>query len=357
MLSPKNRMVVASAGARKTTSLVEDALALANSKVLITTYTTEGLAQINSYLIKINGCVPPNVSVSSWFSFLLRDGVRPYQNFLTAGGRIANISFVELGEHMKFTKKSDASRYYLTAQNDIHNEKVSEFVCECDERSGGRVIKRLEKIYRHILIDEFQDLAGYDLDFIEKLFRSSIAITTVGDPRQATFSTNNSQKNKKFRKSNIYEWIEKPSISKLIRVEHRNECYRGNQAICDFADRLFPEFPRTTSKNLSPTGHDGIFFITRDQVNEYFAKYKPMVLRYSKKSDTMGFPALNVGVSKGSTHERVLIFTTGPWEEYLKSYDLAKVGDRIKLYIAITRARHSVAFVTKVDLHSARGGV
>jgi len=42
------------------------------------------------------------------------------------------------------------------------------------------------------MIDEFQDLSGYDLDLLDVLFNSSsIKITLVEDPRQTTFSANN----------------------------------------------------------------------------------------------------------------------------------------------------------------------
>src|SRR5271163_1452804 len=216
MLSQKNKFILASAGSRKTTLLIEKALSLAGSKVLITTYTNENLAQIRSYLVRKNGCVPPNVLVISWFSFLLREGVRPYQNHLISKGRIGSIIYDEMPATMKFSKKQDSNGYFLTASNNIHRDRVSDFVCQCNERSCGRVIKRLERIYDHILIDEFQDFAGYDLEVAEQLFRSSIAVMAVADPRQATYETNDSPKNKQYRGVKIIDWIRKSENSGLI---------------------------------------------------------------------------------------------------------------------------------------------
>jgi hypothetical protein len=80
MQSHKNNVIVASAGGRKTTFIVESALGQKEKRVLITTYTRENLDQINSYITARYGCVPPNIEVLSWFTFLLRDGARPYQN-------------------------------------------------------------------------------------------------------------------------------------------------------------------------------------------------------------------------------------------------------------------------------------
>jgi len=343
MPSHSNRVIVASAGSRKTTIIVEQALAIRDKKVLITTYTNENVEQINSYLIKQNGCIPPNVTVVSWFRFLLQDGVRPYQNHMTDKGRIENINFI--ARPNRFTKKVDVSKYYLTEGNNIYSDRVTDFICQCDQNSKGLVIKRLEKIYAHIFIDEVQDLAGFDLEFLERLLSSSISIVTVGDPRQATFSTNNSSKNKQFKRSHILEWIKAKEALKLFVVEERADCYRSNQAICDYADALFPTLPKTISKNCEVTEHDGVVCIKASEVLAYFDKYKPVVLRYSKVTDTMNLPAHNIGTTKGRTYDRVLIFPTEPMKKYLKTKDISKAGDLAKLYVAVTRAKYSVAFV------------
>jgi DNA helicase-2/ATP-dependent DNA helicase PcrA len=54
---------------------------------------------------------------------------------------------------------------------------------------------------------------------------------------------------------------------------------------------------------------------------------------------------MNIGLAKGRTYDRVLIFPTKPMKEYLKTQEVAKAGDIAKLYVAVTRARFSVAFV------------
>jgi DNA helicase II / ATP-dependent DNA helicase PcrA len=345
MQSPRNLVVVASAGSRKSTSIVERALSLADSSILITTYTNENIAQLKSYFVQKNGCVPPNVSIIPWFSFLLREGVRPYQTDLTSRLRVRSILFDDLPSVAKYASKQNANTYYLDANNNIYSDRVSEFICQCDELTGGRVINRLKRIYDYILIDEFQDFCGYDLDLVEKLLRSTISLTIVADPRQATFHTNNSLKNLKFKKSGLLGWIKNQQSSGLVDLEEWRECHRSNQEICGFADALYPEFPKTISRNTEMTGHDGIFLLRRDEVDQYSRAYKPIVLRYSKATNTLRLPAVNIGLSKGRTFDRVLIFPTAKWAAYLKDKNLSKVGDRARLYVAVTRARFSVAFV------------
>lgn len=59
-----------------------------------------------------------------------------------------------------------------------------------------------------------------------------------------------------------------------------------------------------------------------------------------------GTDALNFGLSKGLQFDRVLIVPTGPMKKYLKTGVLSHVEKaRDKLHVAITRARHSAAFV------------
>jgi hypothetical protein len=279
----------------------------------------------------------------SWFSFLLQDGARPYQNSLTNAARIKSIDFVSIPNN--YTPKSKTDAYYLVGGDRIYADKVSDFVCECDSRSNGAVIKRLEKMYDYVFVDELQDFAGYDLDLVEKFFRSSVSVIAVGDPRQATFSTNKGQKNKQFKRSHIHDWIKKMEARRLcVRVE-KTDCHRGNQHICDFADALYPSLPKTRSLNIVQTGHDGIFSIKAYEVRDYYDRHLPMVLRYSKTTSTMDLPAMNIGATKGRTYERVLIFPTKPMRAYLDTKDLSKAGDISKLYVAVTRARFSVAFV------------
>jgi len=351
MLSDKNKIIIACAGSGKTTYIVEEALKLKDQRVLGTTYTNENLDQIKDYFIEKNGCIPANIIVQSWFSFLLKEGVRPYQNHMTEGSRIQSILYFgnvkksgAIRERLRYSPETK-DEHYLTEKNYIYEDKVSKFICKSNEQSKGLVIKRLEKVFDYIFIDELQDFAGYDLTLLELFFASSINIVAVGDPRQATFTTNTAQKNKQHRRSNIYSWLKEKERKHEVRIKEINECHRCNQHICDFADKLFPDLPKTVSKNTTLTEHDGIFYIQRNEADVYIKTHNPAILRYSKIIDTLGSPAINIGMSKGRTYNRVLIFPTKPMLEYLKTKDISKAGDRSKLYVAVTRAKYSVAFV------------
>jgi len=210
-----------------------------------------------------------------------------------------------------------------------------------------KVLKRLSVIYPHIFIDEVQDLSGYDLEFLKLLFNSSIKTVLVGDPRQGTYSTNNSRKNRKFSKSAIIQFFDDELMNldkddTLLTINHR--CIAP---ICDFSSKLFPLLKPCKSGNIRTTDHDGLFLVRKKDVDGYLSKYSSTQLRDSRKLVVNnGHPVMNFGESKGLSFDRILIYTTGPIASWLKDNNSElKPTSRSKLYVAITRARHSVAFV------------
>lgn len=342
MPSPNNFAIIAAAGSRKTQFIVEQALAEPNNRILITTYTNENKRQITSRLAHLNGVAPSNVTVAGWFTFLINECARPYQRaVIDQPNLIGALNFD--GERNRYTPRSNARSFFLDSSYNMYRDTVSRFVCDAERATGGLVTKRLSEMLDHIYVDELQDLVGYDLEFLDLLMDSSVDLTIVGDPRQCTYSTNDSPKYKKYRGAGLLDWFSERKTK--CALETRQECFRCNQAICDFADALYPNLPPTTSRNTDVTGHDGIVFVRSSEVLNYVREHSPVVLRDNKKVDTLGLPAINFGVSKGSTYGRVLIFPTNPMLKYLASKDLKVVGSKDRLYVAVTRARHSVAFV------------
>src|ERR1039458_3969369 len=98
-LSP-NVAIIAAAGARKTQTVIDAALADPSQRVLITTYTNENLRQLATRIEQSEGVVPAHVRIAGWFSFLLSDGVRPYQRSLfNEAGVVAGLNFVGQPAH------------------------------------------------------------------------------------------------------------------------------------------------------------------------------------------------------------------------------------------------------------------
>jgi len=342
MPSTTNRFIVAVAGAGKTREIVELALSDPDRRVLIVTYTNENRSLIAKRVIERAGSTPANIELTTWYSFLLNDCARPYQRALTGDvGAIRGIDFQ--AERNQYVKSTNTRKYFFDSRYNMYRDGVSDFVCKLDAAADGAVIRRLEHIYDLILIDEMQDLVGYDLEVLHLLMKSTLSLVAVGDPRQHTLSTNRSPKNKKYRGAGMVDWFAEQSA--ICDVEHRVQNYRCNEQICRFADALFPHLPKSESMVTEVTGHDGVVYVAESEVVDYVDRYHPVALRYSRAFDTAGLPAINIRIAKGSTFDRVLIFPTGPMREYLTHLDPSKLKSPELLYVATTRARFSVAFV------------
>ena len=308
------------------------------------TYTKNGREEIVNKTYEQSGCVLPHVTIDTWFSFLLRHFVRPYQRCLYRR-RVAGIHFIP-GRSPYWISEIATRRHFFSDPNLIYSDKLSKFAYRTIERTDGLPIRRFEQIFGKLFIDESQDLAGYDLELVELLLKSEIELMLVADHRQGTFSTHSSAKNKKYGGSNIILKFEEWESSGLCEIEHHNYSYRCVQEICDFADQFHPDAPNTESKNETETNHDGVFAVRAGDVAQYVDTYDPQSLRYSRRTSCPHGSPINFGASKGMTFERTLIYPHGPLKKFLTTGKLSDVGKEIaKVYVAVTRARQSVAFV------------
>ncbi|MCR1981398.1 TGBp1 family protein [Cellulosimicrobium cellulans] len=323
--------------------MIDTALEDPTRRVLLTTYTLENLEQIRRRIIESCGSVPPHIQLMSWFSFLLRECIKPYQSFVTDVGRIKSLNFVS--DPRLGARRARVNEYYIDHHNDVYARNASDLACTINSESGGLVVNRLADIFDLIIVDEAQDLAGYDLELVEVLFRSPISVLLVGDPRQTTYSTNRSTKNSAYRGLGLFRWFEEHELAGVCTVERRLISYRCDQTICDFADSLYPDLPPTTSHGAADNAHVGVHTISAADVAAYIAAHDPQILRYQKTSNTMGYPAQNFGVVKGLTFDHVLIFPTSPMKKFLRTRNPRDGGDLARFYVAVTRARFSVAFV------------
>ena len=189
-------------------------------------------------------------------------------------------------------------------------------------------------------------MAGWDIEVIELLLKSTIDVTLVGDHRQATFRTNNAAKNSGYAGVNIIKKFREWDKIKLCSLTYEADTHRCNQPIADVADGFFPKEPKTWSLNKTATGHDGVFVISRLDVDAYIEKYGPQVLRLNVKTDCYGYPAMNFGEFKGLTFERVLIFPHKSAQKWLSTGKFTHIEKSAeKMYVGVSRARYSVAFV------------
>ena len=261
-----NKLIIAAAGSGKTTYLINEAMRFKDDKILITTYTEANEDEIKKKIFKKHKSIPSNITIQTWFSFLIQHGVKPYQgtfNELMFSNDVRGLDLVSQKSAGKFGRdgkliishghplywgEDEFQKHYFNSKWKIYSDKLSKFVFHSDASSNGEVISRISRIYSHIYIDEVQDLAGYDLEVLKLLFKSNSKITLVGDPRQVTYLTHNEAKNDKYSDGKIKNYLEdkcKSLINGNIDETTLSVSHRNNKEICDYSSKLYPDLPLT----------------------------------------------------------------------------------------------------------------
>jgi len=351
-----NKLIIAAAGSGKTTFLIEEALKITDEKVLITTFTEANESEIKKKFIELNGFIPDNIIIQTWFSFLLQHGVKPYQSAIYDED-IKGLLLVNQKSGLKrywgktplYYAESEPKNHYFSKSMLIYSDKISKFVCKANETVDGLIIDRLCRIYPNIFIDEVQDLAGYDLEIVKLILQSNSNLMMVGDPRQVTYHTHEEAKYGKYSDGKIEQFITEQCKNLPIEIDKisLNTTHRNEKSICSFANSIYPEYESCVADEKEATGHDGVFFIKPSDVNEYLHKYSPMQLRDKVNVKVNSeYDAMNFGESKGMSFDRVIIYPTSTMLKWIQNHsESLAFQSRSKFYVAVTRARYSVAIV------------
>ena len=252
-------LIIAAAGAGKTTFLVKKALEISEN-VLITTYTDANEQSIRDKFYEINGCIPSNVTIMPWFLLLIKHGIRPYQSYLI-NNRVSGVLLVNKADKNLLRLKDTNEKKYVTASGNVYSNMISKLPCVLDELSNGCVFRRIRKIFSYVFVDEIQDFVGYDLEVIKKLHEVGCNMTLVGDPRQTTYRTHYEAKYKKYAGGKIVIFVQDNIAGMNIDTTTLSTSHRNNQIICDLANQMYPDMKPCDSAMNEKTGHDGIFWV------------------------------------------------------------------------------------------------
>lgn len=342
-----NHLTLAVAGSRKTQGIVDAVAALPlDERVLILTYTTVNQAELRRRVAARAG-KHANVEIMGWFSFLIAHFVRPFLPFAFPGKRVRGFDFES--EPQTYEKVESYGRYFNHGDQ-VRKVHLAQIALRVSEASGGAPVARLERMYDRIFIDEVQDLCGYDLEVLTLLLESTVPVEMVGDVRQAVIVTNaREKKNKQFMYMGIWKWFVAQEKTGRLSITHRCDTSRCQPSVAAFADSLFDAtwgFGPTVSLNDTVTDHDGVFLVREADVQAYLDTFSPLFLRNSAASaKDKPFAFMNFRLSKGLTVERVLIWPTSGIAKLLCEGKPLEVKAAAALYVAVTRAKQSVAFV------------
>ena len=344
----KTKIFVARAGSGKSTYATQKCIEFENKRVLFITYTKTNVRVLRRKL-RITPILFRFQKVMSWFDFVLDDMIYPILS--------SKLS----------TKKIDWDRNawhydnWWNERNELYGYKISKIAL--DDTLFKFALKRLNKFYDYIVIDEFQDITGEDLTLLVSLINATldlqIQIYIFGYLYQANVQRSNTTSLFKStvqiadEEKYIYETYGSKNriiinkhdlltshrigkqvaefISKKLNIEIRSENEKG---------RVLPE-----NMNKIPQNSNEIIPIF-DNVSRILV-YNSKVLRSSRYKIYRN-KIVNWGMSKGETYEDIaVVLTKRTFEILTKNKDIStlKAQTLNKFYVALTRASGNVYLV------------
>lgn len=339
-----NQATLAVAGGGKTESIVRRCKEMPRRRLLVT-YTTTGQEELRDRIFQAQCDNSPEIV--GWYTFLIQHFLQPYYPSFRPG-----TSFPGFNYEYRAHRGASGDRTFSDQEGKVGKEKLAYVARQVYEDSNGAPLLRLEAIYEEIIFDEVQDLAASDLVILEWLLQSSITIRMVGDIRQTVFeSTTSDRMYSKFRGAKKIDWFTAQHRKGLLDIKQSTDNYRCSSDVVALANTIFDpsyEFAEAVSAQEERSNHMGLYGVHTQHVEQYVAQFSPLTLRWSKNSAKEfdgKFPMKNFGKVKGITADHVLIQPTERIKQFLTSGKPLEDSAASKLYVAVTRAKFSVAFV------------
>ncbi len=328
------KVIFSVAGSGKTRTIIDS---LDETKLtLIITYTNANYENIRLRVIKKFGYWPKNITLTTYFSFLYSFCSLP---FLQSALGLSGVTFSQKAD---FYIKKDNKRHYLNKFNKAYSNRLAKLLLETS--LVVKVCKRLSKYYECLCIDEIQDFAANDFNFLKELFKSEMSILCVGDFYQHTFDTGNDGPVNK----NLYKDYQKYQShflksGLLVDTTSLNKSWRCPQEVCDFVtDKL----GITINSKRDSTGSVETV-LDKNKLKILFEDDR-IVKLFWEKSYQYSCHSNNWGKSKGLDHyQDVCIVLTNVASKALVNNKMSELSEttKSKLYVACTRASRNLYLV------------
>ena len=337
------KVVFAVAGSGKT-SLIIDKLDLTKRALLIT-YTENNLVNLRIKIIKKFGYFPDSIKLYSYFTFLYSFCYRPFLAFKV---KAIGINW-EIPPAWTMRIARNKINFYQDNQKRLYHNRIAKLLEQ--EAVLDDVNLRLKKYFDNVFVDEVQDFAGHDFNFLSSIAQANLNVLFVGDYFQHTFDTSrdgnvNSSLHNDYDKYKLrFE-----NIGLLVDTGKLNKSYRCSPTVCRFISESIG------IKISSHRSDETTVSLIEDetQIDEIFNCYNTVKLFYQEYNKYPCY-AQNWGASKGQDHYEDVCIVLNK-----KSYELRNAGKlnelppstKNKLYVACTRARNDLYLVS--DKHIAK---
>lgn len=330
------RVVFAVAGSGKTSHIINDLKT--DSKTLILTYTENNLLNIKNRILQKFGKIPVGIKVYSYFQFLYSFCFRPlYGHELKSNG----INWQVPPVYTLKMKRSNP-KFYVDNYNRLYSNRIAKLI----EQLGivDEVIERIEKYFDSICIDEVQDFAGHDFNFLLSIFPAKINQLFVGDFYQHTFDTSRDGN----VNNSLHDCFEKykakfAKVGYIVDEELLSKSHRCSPTVCGFVTENLSI--HIDSHRSDPTQIE--FIECQNHANQLMACPDTAKLFYQDSRKYKGYTE-NWGATKGlDCFENICIILNDTTLKLFQSGKLTELKPQTKnkFYVACTRAKQNIYFV------------
>lgn len=327
------RIILAVAGSGKTTFLINK-LNL-NKHFLIITYTENNVAHIRRGIINRFGYMPTNITLLSYFQFLIHVCYRPFLKDK------CNAKGITWKKPENWTRYKNNQLHYMTSYHYLYYNRIAKL---CIKFCKDMIRDRIEKFYDYFMVDEVQDLGGHDFNLIQAIIPTKIDCLFVGDFYQHTFDTSNDGNIRK----GLYDDYKKyksewSNIGIIVDETTLSNSYRCSQSVCDFVSQHL----LIKIKSYKQGTTNIIFVDNQKDADALFCDTDKVKLFYNGASKYPCF-AENWGKSKGlDNFQDICIVLNATTLKAYKSNTLYSLPAATlnKLYVACTRANRNIYFI------------
>jgi len=329
------RVVFAVAGSGKTSYLVASLNEV--KRFLIVTYTEANRENLRRKIIERFGYFPANVTLYTYFRFLHGFCYRP---FLRSKKNTKGVTFKLPPAFPRYPLTDD--KRYISPSRRLYANRLAKFL----EQSHliEAIVARMEKYFDVFFVDEVQDFAGQDFNFLMTISAANLNAIFVGDFFQHTFDTSRDG-NVNANLHNDYSAYKARFEAARLRVDTDSlkKSYRCSKSVCDFI---------TEKIGIAIEAHDDRESIVKyeDDPEAVFALYEnpDTVKLFYEEHYKYACYSQNWGVSKGIDRYQDVCVVLNPgnvkaWQN--GGFLNINVKTRNKLYVACSRARGNLTFV------------
>ncbi len=336
------RVVLAVAGSGKTRTIIDE-LSL-EKRSLVVTYTNNNYDNLRRRILEKFGEIPSNISLYTYFSFLYTFCYLPcvYQ---AVGSRSINYN----SEHKSFARAGVGASNMLYYQDYSGNLLGNRLALVMSNFALDDVIARIERFYDLLIIDEVQDFAANDFNFITSNARSNGKGLYVGDYNPHTYDPSrdgNTQKNLFYKGYDEY----KKAFGKDFTIDDSSlvMCYRCSSSVCDYVRNNLGIDIKSIDDRKS-----NIEIVEKEDLREMIINDVNIPKLFYQSHSDYSCVSSNWGASKGidSFNDVCVVLNQTTWA-MVKSGNFKNINGstKNKLYVALTRARGNVYLIEEASI-------